>query len=82
VQPDREQQLEATVAESTPSEQLVIRVSDSGRGFDLATFEANDHQGFGLYHVRERLKFFGGRLEIATAPGAGTRLTIYAPVAN
>lgn len=35
--------------------------------------------GFGLRFMRARLRELGGRLEIDSAPGAGTRLTAYVP---
>ena len=34
--------------------------------------------GFGLFSIRERLELMGGRLEVETAPGRGTRVTICA----
>jgi two-component system, chemotaxis family, CheB/CheR fusion protein len=60
---------------------VVIRVSDEGRGFDPALAHASQAAdgGFGLVNVHERLKLFGGSLQIDSTPGAGTRVTIIAP---
>ncbi len=58
---------------------IIIRVMDQGRGFDVAAAEARYDGGFGLFSVRERLGLFGGQIVIASAPGAGTHITIHAP---
>jgi two-component system CheB/CheR fusion protein len=58
---------------------LVITVEDEGRGFDPTTLEPDTEGGFGLFSVRERLRLFGGRLEIDSAPGEGTRMTAVIP---
>jgi signal transduction histidine kinase len=62
---------------------MVIRVIDEGHGFDVAQLEDRIEQegGFGLFSVRERIALFGGRMEIDSAPGQGTRVTIYTPIA-
>ena len=61
---------------------LAIRVIDRGEGFDVEAAAARAEQdgGFGLFSVRERLSLIGGRMEIDSAPGAGTRITVHAPV--
>ena len=62
--------------------QLCITVSDRGIGFEA---EGLDHRseagqvGWGLFSIRERLTLLGGRLEIDTAPGKGTRMRLVAP---
>lgn len=60
---------------------LVVRVHDHGVGFDVQNVIHSDDnaQGFGLYNVRERLNFVGGRLEIQSRPGEGVTVTVYAP---
>lgn len=62
-----------------------IVVADSGAGFDPATVlnPALPHKpGLGVFSVRERLAQLGGRLEIESAPGEGTRFTLIAPRAG
>lgn len=62
---------------------VVITVEDEGRGFDVAAMVGpGRRQGFGLYSVRERLRLLGGRLDIASEAGHGTRATIRVPVAE
>jgi signal transduction histidine kinase len=61
---------------------LVLRVEDEGTGFDPATLSADSTgTGFGLPRVTERLRLFGGRLQIDSAPEAGTRCTVRVPLA-
>jgi signal transduction histidine kinase len=50
-------------------------VADNGKGFDVT----NRTSRFGLLGVRERITILGGRLEIDSAPGKGTRITGWLP---
>ncbi len=61
---------------------LVLIVSDRGRGFDPQSLAGAEllKSGFGLMSIRERLGLLGGRLEIASQPHEGTRLTLLAPL--
>lgn len=58
-----------------------IDVVDEGAGFDPEVVLGPEAtaRGRGLLHARERLRLVGGRLEVASAPGRGTRVTIVAP---
>ncbi|HEX9187147.1 MAG TPA: response regulator, partial [Vicinamibacteria bacterium] len=58
-------------------ETLQITVSDSGSGFDKAALAQVD--GFGLFSIRERLSLIGGRFEIDSSPGHGSRFMLVAP---
>ncbi len=55
---------------------VVLEVSDSGAGFEPRATPA----GLGLASMRERAASVGGRLGIASAPGAGTRVRLSVPV--
>jgi two-component system sensor histidine kinase DegS len=61
------------------SNELHVTICDDGKGFSL---ESNGEQikGIGLVSMQERTDMLGGRLEIDTAPGSGTRLTAFIPV--
>ncbi|WP_309117888.1 sensor histidine kinase [Saccharothrix sp.] len=48
-------------------------VADDGRGFSVAD------EGFGLSGMRERVAAVGGAVDVRSAPGAGTRLTVRIP---
>jgi PAS domain S-box-containing protein len=54
-----------------------LEIQDDGVGFDLAAAQAGG--GLGLPGMRERLQELGGRLEINTAPGQGTKVVVEVP---
>lgn len=56
---------------------LVLEISDRGRGFDQAGTHGGP--GIGLSSMRERLEGLGGSITIASAPGRGTRITATVP---
>lgn len=55
----------------------LLEVEDDGAGFDPATAAAGG--GLGLRGMQERAQKIGGRLQISSAPGRGTRITVEAP---
>ena len=57
-------------------------VEDDGRGFKLADVALSHEGGFGLQAMRERMELIGGRLEIDSAPGRGTRITALVPAVS
>jgi two-component system sensor histidine kinase UhpB len=59
---------------------LELRVSDSGRGFNVETFKQGG--GIGLVSVEERLRLLRGSCEIHSAPERGTTLVACVPLAN
>ena len=63
-------------------EQIQIEVQDQGRGFEVSTSlpMPSNEGGFGLFSIRERLRYFGGRLAILSRPGNGTSVRITAPL--
>jgi two-component system CheB/CheR fusion protein len=64
--------------------ELHLTVSDSGRGFAPAARDPAGQKGGGLGHlrIRDRLDFIGGSMEIDSAKGLGSRITLIAPVAR
>jgi PAS domain S-box-containing protein len=58
-----------------------LSVEDNGRGFDPGGVISSSNQegGIGLLGMRERLELLGGRLEINSRPGRGTRLVACIP---
>ncbi len=61
-------------------QQVMLMVVDNGRGFDLAL--ADRSQGMGLRTLAENVQAVGGRLEIDSAPGKGTRIAITLPISG
>lgn len=62
--------------------QVRIGVGDDGKGFNPedAMNPQNHNHGFGLFNIRERVTRLGGNFQIRSAPGAGTRIELTAPV--
>lgn len=60
---------------------IAIEVRDDGCGFDTASFQngLSPDCCFGLFSIRERLSYIGGSMDIDSAPGKGTRVTIQTP---
>jgi PAS domain S-box-containing protein len=69
------------VALRCDADTLSLSVEDDGQGFDVPSevSVARQPRGIGLVGMRERLELLGGRLEIKSQPGRGTRLVAYAP---
>lgn len=63
---------------------LRVSLFDDGKGFEPDHTNGNNHgrRGFGLAGMRERAKVLGGRIEIQSERGKGTRLTLTAPLAK
>lgn len=61
---------------------IELWVSDDGAGFDPAVLDARITQGhIGLASLIARVTAIGGTVEIDTAPGHGTRVTVVTPAA-
>jgi PAS domain S-box-containing protein len=55
-------------------------VADDGKGFNAADIGSPGREsGFGIFSIRERLKSFGGNVQIESAPGKGTVVTVTLP---
>jgi signal transduction histidine kinase len=62
-------------------EQVSLEISDDGRGFVVPESPAEMVPAghFGLLGLQERAELIGARLDIASQPGRGTRLTVTLP---
>ncbi|MDD5313069.1 MAG: histidine kinase N-terminal 7TM domain-containing protein [Dehalococcoidia bacterium] len=60
--------------------EILAVIADDGSGFDPDQLEKRPLQGLGLNIMKERAVEIGGRLEIDTAPGKGTRIILSAPL--
>lgn len=71
----------ASIMWECPSEQaLLIRVSDSGKGFNPETRQLEQEPGhLGLFFYRERIRALKGQFEITSSAKIGTTITIIVP---
>ena len=60
---------------------VVASVRDDGRGFEVKETEESE-TCLGFFGMRERALYAGGAVEVESAPGAGTRVTVRIPVAG
>jgi two-component system NarL family sensor kinase len=58
---------------------LSLSVRDDGRGFSPRA-RRTDQSSHGLVGMRERAKLLGGRIELSSAPGKGTRVVARVPL--
>jgi signal transduction histidine kinase len=61
---------------------LVVRIIDNGKGFDAeAVNNGYDQRGsFGMVNMRERAELLDGSLQLKSAPGQGTQITVFIPL--
>jgi signal transduction histidine kinase len=57
----------------------VVTIVDDGVGFEPPAAEAPSRLHWGLTIMRERAAAVGGDLQLESAPGRGTRLTVEVP---
>jgi signal transduction histidine kinase len=57
-------------------DKALLRVEDDGQGFDPGT----ESSGMGLRNLKERANSLRGRLEVDSAPGGGTRVSVAVPL--
>lgn len=63
---------------------MEICVEDDGVGFDPSRLDALNtmEDGFGLFHINERIKQLGGELKIKSQPNCGAKITLTIPLKN
>jgi two-component system, NarL family, sensor histidine kinase DegS len=63
--------------------EIIVTVKDDGKGFDeklVETRNVNIESGRGFFNMYERSEYINSKLEIKSAPGQGTTLTLTVPV--
>jgi signal transduction histidine kinase len=58
---------------------MLLRIEDDGVGFDAGKLPTSQ-EAFGLGIMSQRAAEIGGRVEVNSAPGKGTRVTVVIPV--
>jgi signal transduction histidine kinase len=67
---------ETQVALRQNAHSVVLSITDNGVGFDTARKPIMGGYGMGTTTMRERAEAIGGRLQLQSAPGEGTRVTV------
>lgn len=67
-----------TVDLQTRSDWIILDIRDNGVGFDIE--RVRDGGGMGIHNMEQRAKRLGGRLEISSRPGEGTRIKAEIPL--
>jgi len=72
----------ARVELQSTGSRLSLLIADDGRGFDPEVVLASDawRERYGLLSMEERAKLAGGRMELESRPGGGTRLRFSFPL--
>jgi signal transduction histidine kinase len=71
---------EAGITIRFDSNAVILRVSDTGRGFD--PIAATRTESFGLISLRERVVSHHGSVDIRSAPGKGTEVEVRFPISE
>ena len=58
---------------TTTEQKLELSIQDNGRSFDVVSANGS---GNGLRNIRQRMDELGGRLDVESKPGIGTRITL------
>ena len=62
---------------------IIIRVIDNGKGFDLSQGKTlSEFGGFGLFSINERIDLLQGSMEIDSGQSQGTKITLTIPIKN
>jgi signal transduction histidine kinase len=69
---------EVTVEVGQSTRGLQVSVSDNGKGFE--TSRVADPHAVGLIGMQERARLIGGKLDVRSAPGAGTTVSVAVPL--
>ncbi|HZS01067.1 MAG TPA: sensor histidine kinase [Chloroflexota bacterium] len=56
-----------------------LQIEDDGVGFQPSQVPQRPTEHYGLAMMRERAESLGGRVEVTSAPGQGTRLRVWVP---
>ena len=72
--------LHAAIKLEQVDEHARVTISDTGKGFDVATVMNDSKTAHGLLVIQDRLGLMGCNIDIASEPGQGTQIVIEAPM--
>jgi PAS domain S-box len=70
----------ATITLEQLDQRARVMISDTGKGFDVATVMNDSKIAHGLLVIQDRLGLMGCSMEITSEPGKGTRVVVEAPM--
>jgi two-component system sensor histidine kinase UhpB len=66
---------QVTVTLEELAQEVRLTIADDGTGFDFS-FQSETRSAWGLISMRERAEAIGGRFQVKSAPGEGTRIMV------
>lgn len=73
-------ELRVDIRNENAGENLKVVIADDGVGFDIENTLSTVQNHFGLKIAKERAELIGGKFEIVSSEGEGTRVTISVPI--
>lgn len=73
--------IRAAVRVAREPDRLVVTVEDDGHGFNVPEVRAAG-RGLGLFGMGERAAYLGGRVDVQSTPGTGTRVRAEIPLGD
>jgi PAS domain S-box-containing protein len=70
----------ATITLEQVDQRARVTISDTGKGFDVATVMNDSKTAHGLLVIQDRLGLMGCSMEITSEPGQGTQIVIETPM--
>ena len=70
----------AVIVLRSNGEGYTVEVKDDGVGIELLGSDSVPGHGLGLFNLRERLEFMGGKLILENPPPGGARVTLFLPL--
>ena len=67
----------------TQDHSVLVDIEDDGEGFDVHSmlrYTSDGGRGLGLLGMKERTSLLDGKLEICSAPGSGTKISVRVPL--
>lgn len=68
-----------TIITRMQEREFMLTVEDRGPGFETESLSEEEHDGFGLVSILERVRLMGGRVTLDTSPGEGTSVSAFLP---
>ncbi len=67
---------------SLAHDMAILEIEDDGVGFDVAAVsrQYDKRSSLGMVNLRERAEMVGGVLQVQSAPGRGTKISVYLPL--